>query len=896
MGNGLDVRRLCGDALPVLPEITDDSEVDIVDIVLRPLQSANILPGSFFYFSQNRGYSRRKSTRRRTRLSSEDHSIDEDHSEPHVLDASDSDAELQEEPKQIIPRRRYAVSGEAFGAVNQRRAAYNPLSWPKTGEQREKLRQALKKSVLLKFLDNDALEALVDAMPVEAKAEHKQIIKQGEWGDSLYVILSGEVDCYDEKSTRPPGPVIVGEERGSFVRTIPNEHGSSFGELAMLWALPRSLSVYAKTSCELGKLTSEVFQNVAQRYAMSEGERRDECLRKVDMLETLGDEALTKIGNALEKRTFEAGEDIVKQGDEGHEFFIVLFGECAATVSTGGCSGLPTDVQEHRRYVAGDLFGERALIHKTKRAATVTAMTRVEVLSLSRRRFERLLGPFDQIDQVLYNTDPRKQISDFYRCGDHLGPRGVTMSDGVRARPSLVPPRVRISQTPCEFKSDWFAVYRPTSRDAIAKMLGGLAVGKGLNVKGKSAKKNRMSGFVPFMQISRNEDKLMIQNSPADARLSIFYSSSDARQLCLGRLQPMLEQTDPAKLDIQDRVIHMLDEFVGLFGIDVPEPCMRQAYITNSDISFLMGWETGRKSEPAFMDMNLHALRGGKPPKVVLYQADKDNPMNPHGLLIAYAEKEVKPVVSDFDTFTVGSRGMKYSRLAEDQAKLAIWSLENTKDILQKKGSMSWTSSWLEVIKEAERSGFHPDLPPYGYGDETSYNLISEVVDAVQETGAVRHGAECFNFFFPQELDTEYLVVWDGFVTDKPWDYKSEEELRTWLLERIAEGYHFPLNPVWPVRDPGWYDVYSALRSSEPAQLALQAWYPPGSGIMEQIEAIHKEFPAGLQIGELEPCPYDDLECCERTDLMYAQIKRSHRKLKVLRDDAFLSAKLALMP
>ena len=40
-----------------------------------------------------------------------------------------------------------------------------------------------------------------------------------------------------------------------------------------------------------------------------------------------------------------------------------------------------------------------------------------------------------------------------------------------------------------------FAVYRPTSRDAIAKMLSGVAVGKGLNVKGKSAKKNRLSGL-----------------------------------------------------------------------------------------------------------------------------------------------------------------------------------------------------------------------------------------------------------------------------------------------------------------------------------------------------------------------------------------------------------------
>ena len=31
------------------------------------------------------------------------------------------------------------------------------------------------------------------------------------------------------------------------------------------------------------------------------------------------------------------------------------------------------------------------------------------------------------------------------------------------------------------------------------------------------------------------------------------------------------------------------------------------------------------------------------------------------------------------------------------------------------------------------------------------------------EAGAVRHGAECFNFYFPQELDREYLVIYEGF-------------------------------------------------------------------------------------------------------------------------------------
>ena len=44
------------------------------------------------------------------------------------------------------------------------------------------------------------------------------------------------------------------------------------------------------------------------------------------------------------------------------------------------------------------------------------------------------------------------------------------------------------------------------------------------------------------------------------------------------------------------------------------------------------------------------------------------DPMNPLGLLVAYAERQLKPVVSDFDTFTVGSRGMSYEPTPPKQA------------------------------------------------------------------------------------------------------------------------------------------------------------------------------------------------------------------------------------
>lgn len=46
-----------------------------------------------------------------------------------------------------------------------------------------------------------------------------------------------------------------------------------------------------------------------------------------------------------------------------------------------------------------------------------------------------------------------------------------------------------------------FSVWRPTSSDAIAKMMRGEGTGKGLEIKGKSAKKGALSGYIPFLQI-----------------------------------------------------------------------------------------------------------------------------------------------------------------------------------------------------------------------------------------------------------------------------------------------------------------------------------------------------------------------------------------------------------
>jgi len=137
--------------------------------------------------------------------------------------------------------------------------------------------------------------------------------------------------------------------------------------------------------------------------------------------------------------------------------------------------------------------------------------------------------------------------------------------------------------------------------------------------------------------------------------------------------------------------------------------------------------------------------------------------------------------------------------------------------------------------------------PSIWFGDPTSYRLIEGVVKATCDSGAVRHGAECFNFYFPQELDAEYLIVWDGYKKEPPWEYVSEDGLREFLIARAKEKYDFPLNPVWPIRDKGWYDVFTALKNNQSTTDAFEAWYPPETGVVEMITDLCTEFPVGFE-------------------------------------------------
>jgi hypothetical protein len=417
------------------------------------------------------------------------------------------------------------------------------------------------------------------------------------------------------------------------------------------------------------------------------------------------------------------------------------------------------------------------------------------------------------------------------------------------------------------------------------------AVGKGLDVKGKSAKRGKLSGFVPFLQIGENKHKSKIRPPSKEGVVRVFYpaDSRRGRDIAAEKLErvglEMIETVKGAKevladmtasksarkdalnamlLDLgPDPSITYIDDYAPYrYGLEMPERMFWEAYFVRQDCTRKPGseYDTGRPSQPAFQDMNFAAIRAepkeGAPRAVVYQSADADSPMNPFELLVAYEEDgRVMPVVSDFDCFLVGTKRVNFtSSLAPSQLNVLKWYVGEIENVMKtSKVGDSFTVKWLEILKKAAREGFYPEMPRFGFGDPKSYSIMKNAVSRLGHSGAVRHGAECFNYYFPQDLDEEFLVIASDLPDGKPWAYVDVEGLQDILEQKIEQGFTFPLNPKWVLCDSfRWKELYDKLLKSDKkeTQQSMNVWFPPASGLRELIERVHEARPSGFYKGD----------------------------------------------
>lgn len=155
--------------------------------------------------------------------------------------------------------------------------------------------------------------------PVTFKAG-ELVIQEGEPGNVLYIIESGFLVVYNE--------TVSGRKLGK---------GALFGELALLYNCTRTASVRVMTveeqkeegvdkpivEARLWALERAAFQSAMVESGLQQRSRLTEFLRSVKLFSDWKEDLLSKVADVIQRREYNPGDYIVRQGARGDTFFVI---------------------------------------------------------------------------------------------------------------------------------------------------------------------------------------------------------------------------------------------------------------------------------------------------------------------------------------------------------------------------------------------------------------------------------------------------------------------------------------------------------------------------------------------------------------------------------------------
>lgn len=299
-----------------------------------------------------------------------------------VESSEEDDDEIVDELPSLAKRAdpntaRRSVSAEVFTASKN----FKPRIFPKTAEVKFRIKELLNKIFMFAQMDMKELDVIINAMDFKKFRRGETVIKQGDDGNELYVVQHGKLTC----SKMTPA--------GQTLQLKIYYPGEFFGELALLYNTPRAATITALEECELLSLDRETFNFIVKDAMIKNANKFEKFLSEVQVLQGLSEYERSKLSDCLTVKTYANGEAVIKEGEAGDMFFLVLEGRATAYKLN-----FHTNRQEEvYQYEEKSYFGELALIRDEPRAATIIAKSQLKLACIDRNSFKRILGPLEDI-------------------------------------------------------------------------------------------------------------------------------------------------------------------------------------------------------------------------------------------------------------------------------------------------------------------------------------------------------------------------------------------------------------------------------------------------------------------------------------------------------------------
>jgi CRP-like cAMP-binding protein len=231
------------------------------------------------------------------------------------------------------------------------------------------------------------------------------ICKEGEKGDSIYVVTQGKVGIYK---------YTIKEKKEILLNTL--AAGDFFGEFSFFSHQRRSASARALTDVSLLEMTQEDFDEIKQIYPniadvlMTLYKKRvvDTILALSPPFNALSPQDRQRLVERFAHRVLDADSTVIQAGALPTFLYLIKSGRAEVFIEKGGKEVIVGHL------AAGDIFGEISLLLGRNHTASVRTVTRTELLTASKNDVEEILGVYPQIRETLkqYGRERLEEVRD----------------------------------------------------------------------------------------------------------------------------------------------------------------------------------------------------------------------------------------------------------------------------------------------------------------------------------------------------------------------------------------------------------------------------------------------------------------------------------------------------
>lgn len=252
-------------------------------------------------------------------------------------------------------------------------------------EEREASVQVLKSFAPLDGLKRENLAALAKKVNIRTMSAGRFLFREGEADKRTVWLVGGMVEL--REGERTVGMIRGGtpEARNPLSPQLPRRLSARAVDEVSYLAIDSELLDVMITWDQTGTYEVEELQS---QLAGASGDDWMTTLLSTKSFHRIPPANIQAIFLRMQRVPYKAGEIVIKQGDEGDFFYVIVSGKCTVARETP----LNREGIKLAELGAGDTFGEEALIAEAKRNATITMVTDGVLMRLAKQDFRELMN------------------------------------------------------------------------------------------------------------------------------------------------------------------------------------------------------------------------------------------------------------------------------------------------------------------------------------------------------------------------------------------------------------------------------------------------------------------------------------------------------------------------